>query len=119
MLGESEFFLLLLPAFGVFAEDVHLDVEGGAGCEGVEAGGSVGVGDDRYLYFVTNDGGNSQADAFDGDGTLRDDVTGEGARDLNAKAPVRGIGCGWRDGCEGNESAGAVYVALDYVATEG
>jgi len=28
--------MLLLPSFGVFAEDIDLDVEGGAGDEGAE-----------------------------------------------------------------------------------
>jgi len=93
--------MLLLPAFGVFAEDIDFDVKGGAGGEGVEAGGSVGVGDDGDFDFVAEDGGNGEADAFDGDGALGDDVTGEGVGDSQAEAPVGGLGCGGCDGGEG------------------
>ena len=78
---------LLLP-LGVFAEDVDFDVEGAAGGEGAEAGGGVGVGDDGYLYLVADDGGYGEADAFDGDGALGNDVTGEGFGELDAEAPV-------------------------------
>ncbi len=47
LLGQGEGFGgLFLLTFGVFAEDVDFDVEGGAGGEGAEAGGGVGVGDD-------------------------------------------------------------------------
>ena len=117
-LGEDEFFLFCLLTFGVFAEDVDFDVEGGAGGERAEAGGGVGVGDDGYFYFVADDGGDGEADAFDGDGALGDDVTGEGFGELDAKAPV-GIGGSGRDGSECEEGGGAVDVALDDVAAEG
>jgi hypothetical protein len=46
LLGQREFFLFRLLAFGVFAEDVDFDVEEAAWGESVEAGGGVGVGDD-------------------------------------------------------------------------
>ena len=75
-------------AFGVFAEDIYFDVNGGARGEGVEAGGGVGVGDDCNLDFVAEDGGDGETDAFDGDGSLWDDVTGEGVGDSKAEAPV-------------------------------
>jgi len=107
-----------LLALGVFAEDVDLDVQGGAGSEGVEAGGSVGVGDDGYFDLVAEDGGDGEADAFDGDGALGDDVAGESFGELDAEAPVCVWGV-WGDGGEGEESGGAVDVALDDVASEG
>jgi len=106
-----------MPAFCVFAEDINFDVEWGAGLEGVEAGGGVGVGDDRYLNIVALDGRYGETDAFDGDGALRDDVAGEGVGELDVKSPV-GVGyvrCDWR---EGDESCGSVYVALNDVASE-
>ena len=105
-------------AFGVFAEDVDFDVEEAAGSEGVEAGGCVGMGDDGNFYFVACDGGDGEADAFDSDGALRDDVTGEGVGELDAKAPV-GVGCIGSDGGEGEEGRGAVDMTLDDVASEG
>ena len=74
-------------------------LRGAAGCEGAEAGGGVGVGDDGYLDFVAEDGGDGEADAFDGDGALGDDVAGEGIGELKAEAPV-GVGC---VGCDGGE----------------
>jgi hypothetical protein len=75
---------------GVFAEGVHFDVERAAGGQGVEAGGRIGVGDDGYLYLVAKDGGDGEADAFDGDGALGNDVAGEG---------LRGAGCGGTSRC--------------------
>jgi hypothetical protein len=66
LLGQLEFpERIFVPAFGVFAEDVDLDVERTAGGKGVETGGRVGVGDDGYLDFATDDGGDGEADAFD------------------------------------------------------
>jgi len=106
-----------MPAFCVFAEDINFDVEWGAGLEGVEAGGGVGVGDDRYLNIVALDGRYGETDAFDGDGALRDDVAGEGVGELDVEAPV-GLGCVWCDWSEGDESCGSVDVALDDVAAE-
>src|SRR5262249_46593252 len=88
LLGEGEFFRRVLAALGVFAEDVGLDVEGGAGDEGAEAGGSVGVGDDGDLDDVVGDGRYGEADAFDGDGALRDYVASEGFGKLDAETPV-------------------------------
>ncbi len=104
-------------AFGVFAEDVDFDVEFGAGGEGVEAGGRVGVGDDGYFDFVAGDGGDGEADALDGDGALGDDVTGERVGKLNAEAPV-GVGGVGRDGGESEKGCGAVDMTLDDVASE-
>lgn len=104
-------------AFGVFAEDVYLDVEGGAGREGVEAGGGVGVGDDGYLDHVVHDGGYGEADAFDGDGALGNYVSGKRVGELDAETPV-GIGLVGRDGGEGDEGRGSVDVALNDVASQ-
>ena len=83
----------------------------------MEAGDSVGVGDDGHLYLVAGDGGDGEADAFDRDGALGDDVAGEGFRELDAQAPVclRSV---WGDGGQGQECCGAVDVALDDVASE-
>lgn len=66
----------------------------------MEAGGGVGVGDDGYLDLVAEDGGDGEADAFDGDGALRDDVAGESFGELDAEAPV-GVGCVGGDWSEG------------------
>ena len=63
-------------AFGVLAKDIDLDIEQAAGRQWAQAGGGVGVGDDGYLYLVAEDGGDGEADAFDGDGALGDDVAG-------------------------------------------
>ena len=111
--------MFLLLAFGVFAKDVYFNVECGTGGQRVEAGGGIGVGDDCNLDFVADDGGDGEADAFDGDGALRDDITDEGVGNLEAEAPVRGFGGGGCDGREGQEGAGAVDVTLNDVSSEG
>lgn len=68
LLGQLEFPVrIFVPAFGVFAEDVDLNVERGAGSQGVETGGRVGVGDDGYLNFLADDGGDGEANAFNRD----------------------------------------------------
>ena len=103
-------------AFSVFAEDVDLDVEEGAGDKGVETRGGVGVGDDGDLDHVVHDGGDSEADSFYGDGALRNDVSSESFGELDTQAPV-GLGLVGRDRCEREQRGCAVYVALDYVAT--
>lgn len=118
MLGQDEFFGLFVPAFCVFAQDIDFDVERAAGGQGVEAGGRVGVGDDGYFYLVADDGGDCEADAFDGDGALGYDVAGEGFGKLDAEAPV-GLWCVGSDGSDGDKGCGAVDVALDDVASEG
>ena len=78
-------------AFGVFSEDVYFDVEGGAGGEGVEVRGGVGVRDDGDLDEVAGDGGDGEADAFDGDGALGDDVSGEGVGGMLSEGPSSAI----------------------------
>src|ERR1700761_4245103 len=107
-----------MPAFGVFAKNVYLNVEQAAGSEGAETGGLVGVGDDSDFDFVVDDGGDGEADAFNGDGALGDDVAGEGVGETDAKTPVSlgRVGC---DGLEGEEGGGAVDMALNDVASEG
>src|ERR1700733_13994379 len=100
-----------MSAFCVFAEDVNFDIERGAGCEGMEAGGGVSVRDDRYFDIVALDGGHGEADAFDGDGALGDDVAGERVGESDVEAPV-GLGCVWCDWREGDESCSSVDVAL-------
>ena len=107
-----------MPAFGVFAENVYLNVEQAAGSEGAETGGRVGVGDDGDFDFVVDDGGDGEADAFDGDGALGDDVAGEGVGEADAETPVS-FGCVGCDGVEGEEGGGAVDMALNDVASEG
>src|SRR5271163_5365390 len=102
-------------AFGVFAEDVDLDVEGGAGGEGVEAGGGVGVGDDCDLHHVANDRRYGETNALYSDGALGDDVAGEGIGKLDAEAPVC-IGLVRRDGGKREQSGGAVNMPLYDVA---
>jgi len=76
------------------------------------------VGDDGDFYDVVDDGGDGEADAFDGDGALGDDVAGEGFGELDAETPV-GLGLARIDWGEGDEGGGAVDVTLDDVATEG
>ncbi len=90
----------------------------GSGREGVEAGGGVSVGDDGDLDLIALDGGYGEADAFDGDGSLGDDVAGECVGQPDVEAPV----CFGRvrcNGSEGDEGGGAVDVALHDVAAEG
>ena len=117
LLGEGERCFGLLP-FGVAGQDVGLDVDQAAGGERVQAGGGVGVGDDGDFYDVAVDGGDGEGDALDGDGTLGDDVLGEGVGKLKAEAPVGGWG-GGVDGVEGEEGGGAIDVALDDVSAQG
>ncbi|MDB6032039.1 MAG: hypothetical protein JWM16_2377, partial [Verrucomicrobiales bacterium] len=68
-------------------------------------------------YLVADDGGYGEADAFDGDGALGNNVAGEGFGELDAEAPV-GLGRGGRDGGEGEKHCGSVDMALDDVASE-
>ena len=117
MLGESEFLQWFFLSLDVFAKDVDLDVEGSASGEGAETGGLVGMGDDGDFYHVVDDGGDCEADAFDGDGTLGDDVTSEGLGELDAETPI-GIGLAENDRREGDQRGGTVDVALNDVATE-
>jgi hypothetical protein len=117
--GEDELVgRLVLLALGVLAEDVDFDIERAAGSERVQAGGGVGVGDDGYFDVVVGDGGYGEADAFNGDGALGDDVAGEVVGELEAEAPV-GLGGVGREGGQGDEGGGAVDVALNDVAAEG
>jgi hypothetical protein len=118
LLGQDELFGWLgFPTLGVLAEDIDLDIERVAGRQRAKAGGGVGVGDDGYLDLVVDDGGYGEADAFDRDGALRDDVAGEVFGELEAEAPVglRGV---WGEGRQGDEGGGAVDVALNDVAAE-
>ena len=118
LFGEGEFFWWTLAAFGVFAEDVDFDVEQAAGGERAKAGGLVGVGDDGDFYFVGDNGSDGEADAFDGDRALGDDVAGEGVGETDAETPV-GLGRVGCDGVECDEGGGAVDMALNDVAAEG
>ena len=77
-----------MSAFGIFAEDVEFNLKGGAGGEGAEARSRVGVGDNGDFYYAVDDGGDGEADAFNGDGALRNNVPREGFRELDAEAPI-------------------------------
>ncbi len=105
-------------AFGVFAEHVHLDVERAAWGKGVQTGRCVGVRNDGDLDILPVQRSDRQADAFDGDRALGDDVAGECFGDTKTESPVglRGIR---RDGVKRNQSGGAVDVALHDVAAKG
>ena len=105
-------------AFGVFAEDIDLDIERAAGSEGAQAGCGVCVGDDGDLDLVVGDGGYGEGDAFHGDGAFFDDVAGEGVGDGEAEAVIGGLGIGG-NGVEGDEGCGPVDVPLNDVASEG
>ena len=102
----------------IFAEDVDFDVKQGAGHEGAEAGGGIGVGNDGNFDLVAGDRGDSEADALDGNGALFYDVPGEIVRDGEVEAVV-GFSHAGVDWVERDERSGAVYVALDNVAAEG
>jgi hypothetical protein len=76
------------------------------------------MGNDGDRDFVADDGGYGEADAFDGDGALFDDVAGERIGNGETETPV-GIDERFRsDGLESNEGACAVYVALYDMAAE-
>ena len=117
LLGEVEG-VGVLDAFGVFAEDIDLDVERRAGDERAEAGGRVGVGNDGHFDPVARDGSHGEADAFDGDGAFFDDVAGEGVGKGETQAPVGRLGRGGVDGVEGDEGACAIDVSLHDVSAE-
>ena len=73
----------------VFAEDVELDVDDGAGVEIVEVGDLVGVGDDgdgEHAGLAVDD---SEADAVDADAALGDsDAGGVGGVVLEIETPA-------------------------------
>lgn len=80
--------VLLLEALGVFTEDVDFDVKQGTERESTKAGGGVGVGNDGDFDLVACDGRDREADAFDGNGPLFDDIPREIVGDREAKAVV-------------------------------
>ena len=104
-------------AFGVFGEDVDFDVDGCAGCQGVNGGSGVGVGDDGNGDDVIDQPGDGERDAVKGDGALGGNVAGELGGNLDTQAPVGGDEVGGVNGFEVDHSANSVDVALHDVAT--
>ena len=109
---------------GQFDEDVGLDVDGGAGGEGVEVRSPIGqrkYGNGDCLAVEVGDG---QADAFNGDRTLVDHPGTDVLGDADFEGPVGGLAvevrtCRIDDRIKRAEFPAAIDVALDDVSAEG